>query len=157
MCPGSGAGRPSIGDDDKRDGARQPVLKGAKLRLGDSVVDCLVLDLTGRGARISVETAMPFPPEVTLELRSGGMWRAAPRWQRGNETGLEFLGFAGLGQQAATDASVLRGRLRNCAVHDVLLELGKARYFDHPELESAALRAREAVAALESALERSGA
>ena len=136
----------------KRQTLRQPVLKAAKVRFGDAVVDCLVLDLSQSGLRVSTEAFMPFPDEVTIELRSGGMWRAVRRWQRGMETGFEFTRFAGLHAQAVADASLLYGQLLNSGLRDLTGRLAELRHFDHPELKAAAEAADAAVEALERVL-----
>lgn len=142
----------SIGN--KRHAGRQPVLKAAKILFGGSAIDCLVLDFSLSGVRVSTEAYIPFPDEVTVELRSGGMWTAQRRWQRGLETGFEFSGFAGLAPAAAAEASGLYDQLRNAGLLDVTARLSAARHFDHDELRTTADAAENAVRALEQVLRR---
>ncbi len=118
----------------------------------NSVVDCLVLDVSPTGVRVSTEAFMPFPEEVTLEFRTGGVWSAQRRWQRGMETGFEFNHFKGLHAAAVGEASALYDRLRNAGLNDVTERLAQARYFDHAELQAAAERVEAAVLALEETL-----
>ena len=139
-------------DPNKRQAARQPVLKGAKILFGDAVLDCLVHDISATGARISMAVAMVFPAELMIEMRSGGRWMADVRWQRGTETGLVFTRFAGLHGQAAVEASKAYARMRSSGVHDVLADLTAAKHFDHPALRDAALELERAVAGLQEAL-----
>ena len=140
------------GGGNKRQADRQPVLKAAKVLFGNSAVDCLVLDMSAAGLRISTEAPMPFPEQVTIELRSGGSWTAALRWQRGLESGFELVRFKGLHAQAAADASALYDQLRNAGLRDVTERLAIARHFDHPALRSAAEAAAAAVTELEHVL-----
>jgi hypothetical protein len=123
---------------DKRLAQRQPVLKVAKILYGGSVVDALVLDASASGVRISTETFVAFPEQVTVELRTGGVWAAIRRWQRGTETGFEFTHFAGLHAEGAASASRLYDQLRNTGVRDVTARLAAERHFDHAELRVAA-------------------
>ena len=143
----------SISDGDKRQAARQPVLKTAKVMFANSVVDCLVLDVSPTGVRVSTETYFAFPEAVTLEFRSGGVWRAVRRWQRGLETGFEYTGFAGLHAAAAAEASVLYDLARNAGLRDVIERLAVARWYDDTELRAAAEGAEAAVRKLERALQ----
>ena len=137
---------------DKRLEARQPVLKAAKARFGNSVVDCLVLDVSETGVRVSTDAFIAFPDEVTLELRSGGTWQAIRRWQHGLETGFEFVRFTGLHAQAMIEASALYEQLRNAGLIDVITRLSVARYWDHPDLKAASEAAEAAVHELERVL-----
>ena len=84
-----------IEDANKRSTDRQMVLKTAKIHVDDSIYDCLVLDLSATGVRVSTEVPVLFPPEVMLELRTGATWVARLRWNRGTEAGFELLRFAG--------------------------------------------------------------
>ena len=130
------------------------MLKSAKILYAGSAVDCLVLDLSETGLRISTDAFMPFPDEVTVELRSGGQWAAHLRWQRGLESGFELVRFLGLGLEAAGDASRLLDRLRNAGLVEVTASLAEARYFDHLELKSATVAVAAAVERLEGVLRR---
>lgn len=136
----------------KRTTSRQPVLRTARVRWSHSAVDCLVLDLSATGMRISNDTIMPYPETVTVELRTGGSWEAVRRWQRGMETGFEFTRFNGLHAEAIGEASALYSQLRGAGLIAVTARLQAARWFDHAGLQAAAQKAEEAVSALEEAL-----
>ncbi len=59
---------------------------------GFSTIDCMIRDLSGRGARISVEDQLAVPPTFSFAiLDTGQVYTAARRWQRGRSIGLEFL------------------------------------------------------------------
>lgn len=111
-----------------------------------------MLDISSIGARVSTEAYMPFPDEVTVELRSGGRWLSKRRWQLGMETGFEFVRFAGLHAAATADASLLYDKLRNAGARDVTERLAAARYFDDAELQKASEAAEAALMELEQAL-----
>ena len=134
---------------EKRGAPRQPVLRSAKVLWGATAVDCLVLDMSAEGVRVSTDVAMPFPDEVRIELRSGATWQALRRWQIGLETGFEFTRFVGLHAHAAVDAWQLYESLRNSGAHQVIERLDGARFFDHAELRSAASAAKVALDRLE--------
>ncbi len=137
---------------DKRLDVRQPVLKVAKILFQDSVVDCIVLDFSAGGARVSTDVVIPFPDAVKIELRSGGVWDATRSWQRGLETGFTFKGFAGLHAAATAEVAALSDRLGRSGVHDVTERLAEARWFDHPELKTASRAVDVAIQRLEQVL-----
>ena len=139
-------------ESNKRTDGRQPVLKAAKVRFHDSVIDCLVLDLSPGGMRVSTEGFVAFPETVTVELRTGGLWTAERRWQRGLETGFALVAFAGLNGEAVAAASRLYDAVRNDGVRVVTGRLAAERYFDHPGLPALCEAADAAVKALEEAL-----
>lgn len=137
---------------DKRLMPRQPVLRGAKAQFADAVVDCLVLDFSAQGARVSIDGFVPFPEHLVLELRSGSRWDAIRRWQRGFEVGLEFTGFAGLSLQASAAAARCCQDLGGSGLRAIALQLEEARFFDYPELRVASERLEAAALALEALL-----
>ncbi len=139
-------------ESDKRIAARQPVLKGAKAHFGNSVVDCLILDLSEQGVRVSIDGFVAFPDALMLELRSGSRWDAVRRWQRGTEIGLEFTGFAGLGLESSAKAGEFRRQLRNSGLQQLVMQLQQERFFEYPELKMAVERLDEAAVALDKLL-----
>lgn len=147
-----GGDGPPSGAGDKRVRQRVPVLRAAKVLWRGSVVDCLVLDISPSGLRVSTETVVPFPPEVTIEMRTGGRWTAARRWQKGVETGFELLNFAGLHGEGMSAASRLYDQLRHAGVLDVTNRLAEAKYYDHADLKQAAEDVAGAVRRLEEVL-----
>ena len=121
-------------DDDanKRLIARQQVLKTAKVYVADSVYDCLVLDLSETGMRITTDVSVLFPPNVRIELRTGAIWVAQLRWQRGTEAGFEFLRLDGLNDEVAVRAEAMVAALRNSGVQHVLTRLAGEDSFGSP-------------------------
>jgi len=140
--------------DEKRDGGRQAVLKTAKIQWGNAVVDCLVLELSDSGVRVSMSVPMEIPEQVIIHLRGGAVRQGTRRWSLGTEIGFEFSGIAKLDAVAASDALAILVDLRDAGVNDIVARLTKARFFDDAELGSIALSAQAAVQKLEGALRR---
>ena len=135
-------------DANKRSIARQPVLKTAKIHFAHSIYDCLVLDLSATGVRISTAVPVSFPPEVSLELRTGATWVARLRWNRGTEAGFELLRFGGLNDETSLRAAEMLAAFCNSSDTQVLNRLAAEDYFGSPELRSTVetfARARDAV------------
>lgn len=89
---------------DKRGTLRDRVLKGAQISFGSSVLDCVVLDMSINGARISLGIPVSVPEILSLRLRDGTAYPAARRWTWGTEIGLEFTG----GLEASGDEGSIR-------------------------------------------------
>jgi hypothetical protein len=141
-------------EDGRREQAREGVLKAAKLLYGNTVVDCVVLDISERGARIRTSAMMALPKEVALCFRSGAAFRAELRWARAQEAGLEFTGPAALSARKAADAAGFRQGLQASGFARVIEALGTARHFDDPGLAHVAAAAKAAVQALDETLAR---
>jgi hypothetical protein len=73
-----------------RRAARQRVLRSAQIAHADGALPCVVLDVSARGARISLRAPAELPETVTLWLRDGSCRVARVRWARGTLAGLEF-------------------------------------------------------------------
>lgn len=141
-------------DEGRRGLHRDGVLRSAKLVVGGSVVDCVVLDVSARGARVRLAAMMVLPREVRLCLRGGASFSAEVRWARAQEAGLLFLGETTLGAGAAAAAGEALAGVRGGGLGAVLEGLERARYFDDPGLAEVAGEVRVAVARLEAALAR---
>ena len=132
--------------DNKRQAERQPVLKSAKVHFSHSVIDCLVVDHTTGGVRLSTEVPVVFPDEVQIELRTGSIWQAVRRWQRGTDAGFELMRFIGLNRETSSRATQLLIELRATSILTLTERLSQEGFFGSPEL-------REATLALETAVE----
>jgi GGDEF domain-containing protein len=89
-------GQASVGhrSENRRSERRHRVFKRGRIIFGDgfSTIDCMIRDLSQRGARISVEDQLSVPSRFSFAvLDSGEVYIAARRWQRGRSIGLEFL------------------------------------------------------------------
>ena len=110
--------------------------------------------MSAEGARVSTETPVLFPDEVTIELRSGALWTAVRRWQRGLEAGLEFGRFAGLNGEASQRALALHEELRGSGARKLLEHLNREGHFDSPAVREASQAFSEAYAKLDDALKQ---
>lgn len=71
---------------------RVPAFKfGAVHLAGGKRLDCMILDLSGTGARISLGGAVNLPETVRLSIPQHALKvEATVRWQQGTEAGLSF-------------------------------------------------------------------
>lgn len=78
---------------ERRKCTRSRVLKSAKLVLrNSSVIDCVVRNVTGGGARIEIPHTTGLPEAVGLTLDGGRtIRRCRLAWRTLTETGVEFL------------------------------------------------------------------
>ncbi len=80
-------------EEEKRIIRRQRVLKGGKIIFadGNSVVDCVIRNLSAAGARLEVPTTVGLPQEFTLvDSHSGRSYVVKVAWRRGETMGVEF-------------------------------------------------------------------
>lgn len=61
---------------DNRGAQRDRVLKGGQVTFGNSALDCIVLDISVSGARVSFSTPAQVPEVVALRLRDGSTYPA---------------------------------------------------------------------------------
>jgi hypothetical protein len=142
------------GDDtaNKRDAAREAVLKGAQIRFHDSVADCVVLNISTKGARVRTASVMPLPEQVTLRLRGGATISALCRWTQGTVIGLEFVGALSFAEERAIRAREILEVLRGDGLHSAIEHLRTENFFDDPELAQASENAEAAHQRLEAVL-----
>jgi hypothetical protein len=79
----------------RRDGPRVETSLPGKILSGDGFLspDCVICDLSPRGARVRIAGGIRLPPPVALLLTQEGLlFDAAVAWRRGNETGLVLKG-----------------------------------------------------------------
>jgi hypothetical protein len=82
-------------DDDKRRTQRQRVLKDGRIITLDnqSIVNCVVRDLSATGARLKCGDQVAVPNEFRLQVGSERTMRPARAvWRRGNDVGIRFIG-----------------------------------------------------------------
>lgn len=142
--------------DQNRQSDRRAVLKTAKLVFGDSVVDCLVVDLSENGVRVRLSTVVPIPEQATVQFPGGTSYDAVRRWARGTEIGLEFTGGPQLGTSGRAHAWELYESIRDRGLDLPLRQLRDMRCFDDPELSRIADQAEAGLRELEGALRRRG-
>ncbi len=76
----------------RRGSRRRRQYKAAKLILNDnqSVVDCILRDISGTGARVQLEDWFDCPKRILLKLSNGLAFASDVVWSRGNQLGLHF-------------------------------------------------------------------
>jgi hypothetical protein len=80
-------------EEEKRIIRRQRVLKSGKIIFadGNSVVDCVIRNLSVTGARLEVPTTVGLPGEFTLvDAHANRHYAAKVMWRRGEAMGVEF-------------------------------------------------------------------
>lgn len=80
-------------NDEKRIIRRQRVLKSGKIIFadGNSVVDCVIRNLSVAGARLELSNTVSVPHEFTLlDTHAGKSYAATVAWRRGETMGVEF-------------------------------------------------------------------
>lgn len=81
---------------ERRQAARLPVIKSAKLVVGEGysqgVYNCLVLDESPGGVLVDLGAIFSLPDEVVLHMMGGATRRARRCWSVGPKVGLEFVG-----------------------------------------------------------------
>ena len=77
---------------ERRKTGRSRVIKGAKLIFGkESVMDCVVRNLTSSGARVQIANSINLPDTMSLSLDNGRTVRQCrTAWRTLHETGIEF-------------------------------------------------------------------
>jgi hypothetical protein len=80
--------------DPRRKEARAQTYRFARLVVGrQTVLKCILRDISPSGARIAMEGAFELPPEVILAIDQSGLrYRARVAWRSENEAGLSLLG-----------------------------------------------------------------
>jgi hypothetical protein len=136
----------------RRKAARERVIRAAQMIFGNSVVDCIVLDVSGEGARVSTGAPVPVPPELILRFRSGAAYRARRRWTKGLQIGLAYDGPVVLGAEAALVALSAFEALPRTGLDDALRILRGAAFFGDHELGRTAEAAAAAYAGFRDAL-----
>jgi hypothetical protein len=137
----------------KRQAMRQAVYKGAQIILpSQSVFDCVVMNISTKGARVRTAAVMPVPERVSLQLRGGAVIPAIRRWTRGTNIGLEFAGVTTYIEERAIRARAALEILREVGVHATIKSLRAEKFFDDVELAIAAEEAKMAHARLEAVL-----
>ncbi len=128
------------------------MLKGAKLLFNESVVDCLVLNVSETGARVRTAAVVPIPDQVRLRLNDGATFSATVRWTRGVEFGFSFDGPASLPEESVQMAWRIYEAVRSTSIQEPLRLLQAAGFFGDLALQAAAEQAEAGLRHLEKEL-----
>ena len=138
--------------EDRRALPREPVLHAAKVVFDQTILDCVVLDLSERGAHVQFGTFMRVPERFELRLNQGAAFSAIKRWAAGTRIGLRFEGPAVLRDQPARAALQAYDLVRQTTLEPPLRLLRSWSYFHDLELQAAAVGAETALRQLERML-----
>ena len=154
MCPGSkiAAEHDAGSEPCRRSADRETVLKASQLVFRDSVIDCVVVNISPDGARVRTAAVVPVPERLTLMVRGGSVIPAERRWARGTEIGLAFVGAASLRDERAEQARATYGVLYSQGLHAAIQHLRGLNFFDDPELHKTAEAAEATHARFETVL-----
>ncbi len=125
---------------------RQRVIKSAKIMAGAAVFDCVVLDVSPRGARVRTSAVVVVPEHVVLQFRGGAAFAARLTWARGMQMGFALDGPAPMTAQAGLRALAAWESLPSTGLARSMAILREEGFFDDPELAEVAARAEEAYA-----------
>lgn len=93
MSFGFRAGAPARMFNERRAGSRSRAVKGAVIRFDRDLMECVVRNLSPKGARLSFADISVVPATFQLRIGADGTWmNATARWRRGNEIGVSFDG-----------------------------------------------------------------
>jgi hypothetical protein len=79
--------------EERRENRRRKTLKGGRIVFngGWSTLSCTIRDISDRGAKLSVESALGVPAQFTLEFGDGGASRGCVvKWRNPSTLGVEF-------------------------------------------------------------------
>lgn len=77
--------------NERRSGERSRAVKGAVIRSDKGLLECVVRNLSSKGARLSFADVSAVPAKFQIKIGTEGGWRSATaRWRRGSEVGVSF-------------------------------------------------------------------
>lgn len=81
-------------DPERRSEHRPRAIKSGKLLYGGfspTVIDCIVHDLSAKGACVETEVMVEVPERLVLRFSDNTQYKARRCWARGNLIGVEFV------------------------------------------------------------------
>ena len=138
-----------------RQSDRKAVLRTAKIVFENAVLDCIIVDLSPRGARVRFGSASALPMNMSVKLPDGTSYDAVRRWVRGEEAGLEFLSDTSL--SPAARAAALEFHQRFIAEdYAPLIALERADFLHDEAVRVASVAVFLALVELQTVLKRRG-
>ena len=94
---------------DRRAPRQRTFLGGKLLYAGAYSTDCIVRDMSDKGARLELPNGLPIPDEVQLlELKSGIAFDARVIWRRYPQIGIKFTNQHLLGGDVSPSLRILK-------------------------------------------------
>lgn len=141
---------------ERRNATRIPVIKSAKLVVGDGysqgIYNCLVLDESTGGVLVDLGAVFSLPDEVVIHMMSGGARRARRRWAAGSKVGLEFIGDQIISVETMQEMLTIAKLIRSQGLPAGLAAMRAQLFFGQDELKQAAEAAEAAYFKLEAML-----
>jgi hypothetical protein len=133
---------PAAASIERRIAARHPVIRSARVRIGQgagqAVYECLVLDESPTGVLVDFGSVLPVPEDVSVHFVTGGSYLARRRWAMGTKAGFEFCGEQLISRETADRIRKLADILETQGVLAAVRTLRAARFYDHTALQTAA-------------------
>ncbi|WP_409363678.1 PilZ domain-containing protein [Bradyrhizobium canariense] len=91
MFPSSGKSGNYAFMENQRISPRRRIFKAGQIVFGSSAIECSVRDISGHGARITVQSPLWFPETFVLSVPSEGIAKHCHiAWKRGGQIGIAF-------------------------------------------------------------------
>jgi hypothetical protein len=134
---------------------RRQVLKRGQVifGIGDSTIDCLILDEAASGVQLETAVITQFPEQLRLRFSDGATYAARRQWSAGSKIGLEFVGSRLYDEATLNKRKAAREVLKTHGVHAAVKRLQELDFFKDPALREAAEAAELAFARLNALLE----
>ncbi len=75
---------------DRRSAPRSSAAATGQIVVASTVIDCAILDVSARGARLELSTTKGLPTQFVLKLTDGGRRDCKVVWQDETTVGVEF-------------------------------------------------------------------
>lgn len=141
---------------DRRNASRIPVIKSAKLVVGEGfsqgIYNCLVLDESLGGALIDLGAVFSLPEEVIVHSMGGATRRARRCWAVGTKMGLEYIGEQLVSDEAVQQMAEIAKLIGVQGLPAGIAAMRARQFFNHGDLREAAEDAEAAYYKLEAML-----
>jgi hypothetical protein len=136
----------------RRRNVREAVLRTAQIVYRDSIIDCILINISSKGARVRTAAMIPLPDRVTLRVRGGAVFPSVCRWARGLEVGLAFVELPSISEQHAHEIRTIYASFLGEGIKEALQRLRGVDFFGDLSLKEIAEHAEQAHASLDAAL-----
>lgn len=141
---------------ERRIAARVPVIKSAKLVVGDGysqgIYNCLVLDESTGGVLVDLGAVFNLPEDVVLHMMGGATRRARRCWAVGSKVGLEFTGEQLVSVETSREMAGIAKLIQAQGLPAGVAAMRAQDFFGHQDLRQAAEEAETTYHRLEAML-----
>ncbi len=139
-------------EQNRRVAKRETVMRGAKMVFGNSIIDCVVQNISTHGAKVRTASVVPIPDRINLHLRDGPSYAALRVWTRGEQIGFQFMERSLSTEACRLAAGSIHRTLRTQSLDETMQRLRAADFFGDSELSELGAQAEAGLARLEMAL-----